>query len=90
MATQATAKWAAMKSNDHGYHCALLASPVTSWKTAAETSRPIDPFSSRSRTSCRGRDDGRSKKRGKTDHSLTSRSGTAAVPLATWRPWVTW
>ena len=37
MAIQATAKWVARKLKVHGYHCAELASPVTSWKIAAAT-----------------------------------------------------
>lgn len=63
-ATQATAKWVDRKENDQGYHCEEFIRPMTSWKTAAATSTPIEPRSAASRASSLGALGGRIQKRG--------------------------
>ncbi|WP_447644937.1 hypothetical protein [Nocardioides zeae] len=71
-----------------GYHRAALARPVASWKIADATSTPMEARSATSAT-FRPVPGGKGcSKRGCTDHSLTSSSGTQAMPVVTWRPWV--
>ena len=87
-ATQATASWVGRNENAHGYHCTTLSTPVTRRKIADATSSATDPRSSTCSASRRRPVGGRWRSRGNTDQSLTSSSGTHAMPVATCSPCV--
>ena len=67
------------------YHWAVFSRPVLSWNSIDATSTRIDS-SLELRTGPPRI--GRSNSFGHTDHSLTTSSGIAAMPVATCRPWV--
>jgi hypothetical protein len=74
-----------VKKNRNGYHCAVFSSPVESWKIIDATSTRIE---ARSSIRTGPPNTGRANSFGHTDHSLTTSSGMAAMPVTTWRPWV--
>src|SRR5581483_8471760 len=74
------------KENRQGYHWAMLATPVQTWKIPPPT-RARSP--TRSTTSLNRRKGGTDSSRGQTSHSWASSTGRAAIPAATGTPWVT-
>jgi hypothetical protein len=87
MVSHATQWWAVGKKTGRGYHRKMLATPLASMNSDPATS---GIRLSRSRAWATPRTGGHRNRWGKTAQSLASRSGIAAIPVATWTPWVTW
>ena len=81
IATHATASCVRRKLNSHGYQPMMLSVPLASMKNVdAHQHRDRDPLERLDDQRTARPSAGRMNSRGKTDHSLTSSSGIAAVP----------
>ena len=83
--THAIQKWVAVNENRHGYHCAMLATPEKTMKMLPATSGNSPTRSTRWAIPLTA---GQATNRGQMTHSLAIRTGTDAIPAATWIPCV--